>query len=119
MKRSKPLRRSRIERRSRLRPVSKKRRATAEQRRKCREIVIERDGKCKLKTIAPDVACWGPIDVHEVVPRGRGGDPLDPDNCLAGCRLHHDLVGANPKRATELGLLRRKPRSWRCTTKKS
>lgn len=45
------------------------------------------------------------VDVHEVVTRARGGSILDPDNCRAICRACHDWIHANPKAATEAGLL--------------
>ena len=45
-------------------------------------------------------------EVHEVLSRARGGDILDPDNCLALCHSCHRWVTEHPREATELGLLR-------------
>ncbi|ASR83968.1 HNH endonuclease [Arthrobacter phage Shrooms] len=51
-----------------------------------------------------DPSPW--TDMHEVLSRGRGGDPTDPENILCLCRWCHHWVTVNPKAATELGLLR-------------
>jgi len=48
-------------------------------------------------------------DVHEVLSRARGGDILDPDNCVALCRDCHNFVTTHPKMAEEEGWLRH---SW-------
>jgi hypothetical protein len=50
------------------------------------------------------------VDVHEPLTRARGGDILDPENCRAVCRLHHDLIHANAEAWIEdLGFLKH---SW-------
>lgn len=86
--------------------MSDKRQSTLAQRREVREQVIKRDQECRLKDHSP---CFGDLDVHEVLTRARGGDPLDPNNCVALCRTHHDFAHRNPKWAEEVGLLRH---SW-------
>lgn len=48
-------------------------------------------------------------DVHEPLTRARGGSYLDLQNCKAVCRLHHDLIHAEPEWAYEEGFLRH---SW-------
>ncbi|MCY4599766.1 MAG: hypothetical protein OXF27_07590 [Acidobacteria bacterium] len=45
-------------------------------------------------------------DLHEVLPRSRGGDNLDPGNVLPVCRLCHAWIGDHPDWARDLGLLR-------------
>jgi hypothetical protein len=45
-------------------------------------------------------------DLHEVLSRGRGGDPTDPENILALCREHHHQITVNPEWAESLGLSR-------------
>lgn len=116
------------DRRTRLKPISDRKRARTAQR---REVVAEaraRDrGRCRLDElvgvavidpeqpfavvvgVVPD-RCWGPLDAHEIIPRSvwRDGD-LDVDNVAMLCRAHHDWVGDNPNAAELLGL---HGRSW-------
>ena len=95
--------------RSRLNRMSKKRRSEIPQRRAVVAAVLDRDGhECQAKALIPDVKCWGPLDCHELIPRGCGGDYLDPSNCKAICRGHHSHITDHPAEAYELGLLRRR-----------
>lgn len=60
---------------------------------------------------SPPVRRWAecdvrPFDVHEVLPRSAGGDPLDSANVLAVCRRCHDWIHRNGRLAREIGLLR-------------
>lgn len=104
MKRSGP-----PKRRTPLKPLSQKRRALLSTRKRVREEVLERDAyKCVAIELVPDVECWGPLDVDEIIPRGRGGDWLDPDNCQVLCRAHHDWKHINPAESTTLGLTKSK-----------
>lgn len=48
--------------------------------------------------------CSGPLDVDEIVSRGRGGSALDPDNCQTLCRAHHDAKHSHIHAASILGL---------------
>ena len=108
MKRSGPPRRKKP-----LNPMSQKRRAELGIRKRVREEVLERDRyKCVAKHLVDDVECWGPLDVDEVIPRGRGGDWLDPDNCQVLCRAHHDWKHLHPAEATSLGLTRSNRKAW-------
>lgn len=99
-------------------PVGKRRRRTryAEARRSCVAIVKARDVSCRAPlalarafnpfgAFAFLLSCGGPLDVHEVVTRGRGGSATDPGNCILVCRHHHDWIHRNPIEATTLGLL--------------
>jgi len=96
--------------RSRINPVSAKRRATFEARRECVEIVLERDKVCQWNVRCaalgrdPLHACWGPLDVHEPGHRSQGADPTDPEQCVAVCRGCHSFLHAHPLLAKELGL---------------
>lgn len=88
--------------------VSPKRKAEEDRRKDVILAVWTRDRFC---VAAPDgprpvgaVACGGPLDVDEIVGRGRGGDYLDPDNCQLLCRRHHDWKHAHPEAATAVGL---------------
>ena len=120
--------------RSPLRPISEKRRASLPARRRCVEIVLERDKTCrfwahveaywvengvpkkfavaarsKAHLISGDrvvslPTCWGPLDVHEPGHRSQGADPTDPSQAVAICRGHHDFVHQNPIVAKALTL---------------
>lgn len=68
--------------------------------------VHERDKTCRARELVPEVRCWGPLDVDEILPRGRGGNPYDPAECQLLCRGHHIWKHDNPRRALELGLTR-------------
>jgi len=96
-------------RRTRLSPISAKRRGQTAERARVRAEVLARDEVCRASTLGlGPCARYGdraPLEVHEIVPRGRGGDWLDPDNCAALCPKHHDYVTDHPAEATDLGLL--------------
>lgn len=104
MKRGAPLKRK-----TALRRQSVKARSQVAQRRKVVALVIERDGLlCYGHTVLPILHCFGPLDPHEIVPRGRRpGGHLDPDNVRMVCRAHHDWAHGNPYAATAVGLLKR------------
>jgi hypothetical protein len=44
--------------------------------------------------------------MHEVLSRGRGGSPTDPENILCLCRGCHKWITEHPEQATALGWLR-------------
>lgn len=88
-------------RRTPLSPISKKRRALQKARRATIDEVLARDGGCVLRSWG---GCWGPLDVDEIVSRGRGGSIVDPENCQTLCRRHHDKKHAQPHLASILGL---------------
>lgn len=52
------------------------------------------------------VTCWGPHDLHHVLPIGKGGRRMDETNVLRLCRAHHDWAHDNPHLAKKWGLLR-------------
>lgn len=92
-------------RRTRLRPVSKRRRDTFAERTLLILRVHERDVTCQARTRVPEIECGGPLDVHEIIPRSvwpRG--ELVEANCTLVCRSHHDWIGDNPVEAHRLGL---------------
>lgn len=66
--------------------------------------VFARDGGCVARWFM-DRACWGPLDPHHVLPKGRGG-PDEEANLLTVCRHHHDLIDLHPIEAKAAGLLR-------------
>lgn len=102
---SAPVGRSPI-RRTRLAPVSVKRSAALPARRRVVAAVLARDGGCVARRHGWTDACAGPLDVHEVVPRGRMASSwLDPDLCVAICRACHSWVADHPLLAQSAGLL--------------
>jgi hypothetical protein len=101
--------------RTRLRPVSEKRRATFAARAECVRIVTERDRTCRFpvrleaalmrsEVRKEDLACWGPLDVHEPIHRSQGADPTDPNQCELVCRGHHNWLHDHPVFAKILDL---------------
>ena len=90
--------------------MSEKTKTQAPQRAEVRRIVLQRDmGLCQAKFLVTYLSCSGPLDVDEVIPRGRGGDHLNPDNCQVLCRTHHRWKHDNPAEAERLGLTRSLP----------
>lgn len=90
--------------------ISKKAKSQAPQRAEVRRIVLQRDmGLCRARFLVTYLSCSGPLDVDEVIPRGRGGDYLDPNNCQVLCRTHHRWKHDNPAEAERLGLTRSLP----------
>lgn len=94
--------------RTRLRPVSRKRRSETKARAEVRRVTFERAGyQCQAREVWLDIECGGPLDCHEIVARSAyPGGHLDPSNTLALCRRHHDAVDAEPLKAAAKGLKR-------------
>lgn len=94
----------------RLNFASDKTKNNQEARAEVRRIVMQRDmGLCKAKFLVGSITCSGPLDIDEVIPRGRGGNYLDPDNCQVLCRMHHRWKHDNPAEAERLGLTKSLP----------
>lgn len=99
--------------RSNLPAQSAKRKREAPERRRVREEVLARDGSCQARGLLPG-RCWHPyglpLDVHEVISRGLwAAGYLDPGNCLAVCRAHHDWITDHRREAEALGLSAKAP----------
>lgn len=77
-----------------------KRRAEERERADVRQRVLDRDTGCVMSS----ARCAGPLDVDEIVSRGRGGSWLDDDNCQVLCRHHHELKHSRIHLASILGL---------------
>jgi 5-methylcytosine-specific restriction endonuclease McrA len=93
--------------RTRLRPVSRKRQREAPARRRCIAAVRERSGGiCEGRV--PGVCTGTATDVHEVVSRARGGSVTDLANCVHLCRDCHRYAHEHPAIAATLGLLKRR-----------
>jgi len=106
------MKRSQLQRRTRLKPLSPKRHAEQGARKLVEIMTRQRaSDRCEFhhyyKLFIADVpiTCAGPLDVHEIIPRSAWAQGyLDPTNCVALCRRHHAWVTDNPSAAHELGL---------------
>ena len=102
--------------------MSKKRRQSLEERADVREAVLARDGGCMFWHYVWDCGydgtldfgnqCpqfhGGPLDVHEVTPRGtHPGSELDEGVCVCLCRQHHQFIHSRPRLGYQTGLLKR------------
>jgi hypothetical protein len=97
---------------TRLNFASSKTKNNMPKRQEVRRIVLARDmGLCQARFLVESITCSGPLDVDEVIPRGRGGNYLDPDNCQVLCRAHHRWKHDNPAEAERLGLTKSLPPS--------
>lgn len=110
MKRSdKPMKRSSI------RPVSSKRHAENRERRKVMaEMFGPRESwKCSVSGTMLVVGlmgpCYGPVNGHEILTRGRGGSITDPSNIILLCDRHNEWASSHPDDAHRLGLVKH---SW-------
>lgn len=94
----------------RLRRVSAKMARQHRKEAECKQTIRARaHGKCEACTRLHDGPVRPGVDKHEVVSRGRGGDPCDPENCLLVCRPCHDWIDGHDPDAILLGLSRH---SW-------
>lgn len=86
--------------------TSKKKRSEIAERKKLRaEIVDERGSGCQARV--PEI-CRGLFsDMHEILSRGRGGNPLDKNNILLVCRPCHEMITKNTVWAESKGFLRK------------
>lgn len=94
--------------RSRLKPVSDKRRSQADEYADAKATAWDRDrGRCQAERSWPEVACGGRLDPHHIRPVNRFPElRCDPDNLTTLCRAHHDAAHhEDPVRARALGLL--------------
>lgn len=84
---------------------SAKRKAERPARARVRREVHERDGGCVAARFGLTGQCAGPLDVNELVRRGRWrAGYLVADNCVVLCRRHHDWVTTHVLEARALGL---------------
>jgi hypothetical protein len=91
-----------------LAPESTRRRAERSDRTDVRESTLAAAGhRCQAIDLVPEIACWGPLDVDEITPRGvRPGAHLEHDQTQVLCRGHHDWKGLHPDEAHARGLRR-------------
>lgn len=90
---------------------SARRKAERSDRTAVRDATIRRaGGRCQAEQIVPEIVCWGPLDVDEIIGRGvNPGGHLDLSNTQALCRGHHGWKHENPTEARKRGLRRE---SW-------
>ncbi len=105
-----------LKRTTRLNPVSAKRKSIQGDRRRMVKAELAAREYCEAgpriqgwydsKAIAERIEClkWS-SDIHEPLTRARGGSITDPTNTVSLCRICHNWIHANPRAATELGLL--------------
>lgn len=95
---------------SKVNAFSEKTKSQMKDRELVRIQVLLRDHmQCTAKHLVASIECFGPLDVDEIIPRGRGGSHLDADNCQVLCRAHHRWKHDNPAEAERLGLTKRLP----------
>ena len=89
--------------RTKLQPVSQKRRKIMPARKDCRGAVFQRaEGKCEIRR--PDICTGNCEQVHEITARSQGGSITDPENCLGTCAPCHEWVTQNMNAARMMGL---------------
>jgi precorrin-3B methylase len=95
--------------RTRLNPVSDKRKEVNRQR---KEAMLEHFGKretwvCSVREII-GTPCFGDVNGHEILSRARSGQSdknlLDMSGIILVCNHHNSWIEDNPKKAYELGL---------------
>lgn len=97
------MKRTPISRKTRLQPVSAKRRALGPERMATRNAVFERAaGICEART---ERCTYFGCDVHEIKTRARGGSITDERNCLLLCRECHSKITVEISFATEHGFI--------------
>lgn len=91
-------------RRTRLAPISARRRADLPRRARVRDDVHARDGGCLLEQygIGP---CGGRLELHELRKASQGDDTYTAANGVSLCTIHNGWVEDNPLLAHVLGLV--------------
>jgi hypothetical protein len=99
--------------RSRLRPVSKKRRALNAERAQIMLCAFgPRDQWVCIFQHRPEWRavlggdCFGPVNGHELVKRSQGGSITDISNIRLVCDYHNGAIENYPDKAHDLGLMR-------------
>jgi hypothetical protein len=110
--------------RSRLRPVSAKRAAIADERRAFVRRILSERPQCEARNFLRPIVgglvgidqdrvlgalrgcTWTSTEVHELLLRSRGGSIVDDDNVAALCHCCHAWTTTEPRLATMAGLQR-------------
>lgn len=78
--------------RSRIAPISKKRRGLAGAKREIREAVFDRDDhRCQLAGVDDAGPCYGHLTPHHKLKASQGG-AYDEDNLVTACAGHNDRI---------------------------
>lgn len=112
LKRKQGLKRTGALKRTRIRPVSAKRALDAHRRKKVREAVFARDGRCLLNPygpLNPHGQDWGPcfgkpLTFHHLRKASGGGEYTEA-NGVTLCSGHNDMVEDYPISAAVIGLV--------------
>jgi len=89
--------------RSRLKPISAKRKSQTKARRELIAAVMERDrNSCQARI---EGCSHHATDVHELKTRARGGSILEMSNCIALCRSCHSWITEHPAWASAHGFM--------------
>ena len=96
--------------RTRIKPMSAKRRRENVERRKVMHATYGQNPPCMLcgplRAFGVVTGCDGRApDADEILRRSAGGSITDPENVRPVGRACHDWIGANPKLAREWGLV--------------
>ena len=87
--------------RTRIKPVSAKRRSQAKARQELIRAVMERDQyACQARI---EGCSSHAVDVHELKSRARGGSILEMSNCIALCRPCHSFITQEPRWSSTWG----------------
>lgn len=92
-----------------LNPQSKKRQKANKERRKIVTGLREQVTGCQFPHHKHPIRCFGALEPHEPLTRGRGGSITDPNNILMLCHNSHQWVTGHPIEAKELDMVKN---SW-------
>lgn len=88
---------------------SPKRRKANRERRKIVQQLREQVNGCQFPHQNTPIRCFGALEPHEPLTRGRGGSITDPNNILMLCHNSHQWVTTHPVEAKELEMVKN---SW-------
>lgn len=57
-----------------------------------RRALVTTGARCEAREAGAPGECFGPLTLHEVLPRARGGSITDPENCRTVCAEHNRLI---------------------------
>lgn len=91
--------------RSPINPISKRKAAADRVYKKNRTLVYDRDVHCQAVDRIDGHHCNGPLHVHHILPRSRGGTH-DLSNLILLCDAAHSHAHSHPVEAEMFGLIR-------------
>jgi 5-methylcytosine-specific restriction endonuclease McrA len=94
--------------RTRIRPISDKKRRQLVANARVRAAVFARDGyRCQIAKIPDAGPCFGELTYHHILKASQGG-AYTLDNGLTACSFHNDMVEDRPDWAHANGLVTRR-----------